>query len=73
MMQAVRFFSSVESIEQIQEPLITPQLAIPRIPHEILFAIGGWSSGAPDGRGPTNAIESYDIRADRWVLVSSNT
>ncbi|XP_044765386.1 kelch-like protein 10 isoform X2 [Coccinella septempunctata] len=35
----------------------------PRIPYEILFAIGGWSAGSP-----TNFIEIYDIRADRWLL-----
>ncbi|XP_014257517.1 kelch-like protein 10 isoform X1 [Cimex lectularius] len=41
---------------------ITP-LTKPRIPYEVLFAIGGWSAGAP-----TNCIETYDIRADRWFL-----
>ncbi|KAG7188297.1 hypothetical protein KM043_007959 [Ampulex compressa] len=40
---------------------------IPRIPYEILFAIGGWSAGSP-----TNFIETYDTRADRWFL-SVNT
>ena len=35
-----------------------------RVPHEILFAIGGWSGGSP-----TNFIETYDTRADRWVKV----
>lgn len=34
------------------------------MPHEILFAIGGWSGGSP-----TNFIETYDTRADRWVKV----
>lgn len=29
----------------------------PRIPHEILFAIGGWSAGSP-----TSFIETYDTR-----------
>lgn len=37
-------------------------LARPRIPHEILFAIGGWSGGSP-----TNVMETYDTRADRWI------
>ncbi|OXB63688.1 hypothetical protein ASZ78_009003 [Callipepla squamata] len=40
-------------------------LARPRLPYCILFAIGGWSGGSP-----TNAIETYDIRADKWVNVS---
>ncbi|XP_066583829.1 kelch-like protein 10 [Prorops nasuta] len=42
-------------------------LSKPRIPYEILFAIGGWSAGSP-----TNFIETYDTRADRWFL-SVNT
>ncbi|XP_034186020.1 kelch-like protein 10 [Osmia lignaria lignaria] len=42
-------------------------LAKPRIPYEILFAIGGWSAGSP-----TNFVETYDTRADRWFL-SVNT
>ncbi|CAH2299992.1 kelch 10 [Pelobates cultripes] len=37
----------------------------PRLPFSILFAIGGWSGGSP-----TNAIEAYDSRADRWVNVT---
>lgn len=36
-------------------------LGRPRIPHELLFAIGGWSGGSP-----TNAMETYDTRADQW-------
>ncbi|XP_076685259.1 kelch-like protein 10 [Andrena cerasifolii] len=35
----------------------------PRVPYEILFAIGGWSAGSP-----TNFVETYDTRADRWFL-----
>ncbi|XP_078039106.1 uncharacterized protein LOC144471169 [Augochlora pura] len=42
-------------------------LARPRIPHEILFTIGGWTAGSP-----TNFMETYDTRADRWFL-SVNT
>lgn len=37
-------------------------IARPRVPHEILFAIGGWSRGSP-----TSEMEAYDTRADRWV------
>ncbi|XP_006004318.1 kelch-like protein 10 [Latimeria chalumnae] len=40
-------------------------LTRPRLPYAILFAIGGWSGGSP-----TNAIEAYDARADRWVNVT---
>ncbi|KAL1498288.1 hypothetical protein ABEB36_009109 [Hypothenemus hampei] len=44
--------------------VVTPEIARPRVPHEILFAMGGWSGGSP-----TNFIETYDTRADRWVKV----
>lgn len=37
----------------------------PRIPHEILFVFGGWSGG------PTNEIEIYDVRADRWNSIEN--
>ncbi|XP_049771594.1 kelch-like protein 10 [Schistocerca cancellata] len=40
-------------------------VARPRIPYGIIFAIGGWSDGAP-----TNFMETYDSRTDRWY--SSN-
>ena len=38
-------------------------IARPRVPFEILFVIGGWSGGSP-----TNMVETYDTRADRWVV-----
>uniref|UniRef100_A0A8C3K1D9 BTB domain-containing protein n=1 Tax=Calidris pygmaea TaxID=425635 RepID=A0A8C3K1D9_9CHAR len=41
------------------------ELTRPRLPCTILFAIGGWSGGSP-----TNAIETYDSRADQWVNVT---
>ncbi|NXX98372.1 KLH10 protein, partial [Centropus bengalensis] len=41
------------------------QLSRPRLPDAILFAIGGWSGGSP-----TNAIETYDSRADKWINVT---
>ncbi|NWI64125.1 KLH10 protein, partial [Todus mexicanus] len=40
-------------------------LSRPRLPHAVLFAIGGWSA-----ESPTNAIETYDARADQWVNVT---
>ncbi|NWS63519.1 KLH10 protein, partial [Chunga burmeisteri] len=43
----------------------TNPLSRPRLPYTILFAIGGWSGGSP-----TNAIETYDVRADTWVNVT---
>ncbi|NWH73949.1 KLH10 protein, partial [Piaya cayana] len=40
-------------------------LSRPRLPHDILFCIGGWSRGRP-----TNVIETYDSRADKWIDVT---
>ncbi|XP_054464570.1 kelch-like protein 10 [Anoplopoma fimbria] len=42
-------------------------LARPRLPPAIMLAVGGWSSGSP-----TNGIEAYDVRADRWVNIPNN-
>lgn len=53
-------------ITQKTGEVATPEIARPRVPHEVLFAIGGWSGGSP-----TNFIETYDTRADRWVKVRS--
>ncbi|KAH7966654.1 hypothetical protein HPB49_018274 [Dermacentor silvarum] len=44
----------------------TPMFARPRIPHEVMFVIGGWMAG-----GPTAYIESYDTKADRWIKVEA--
>ncbi|XP_074659238.1 kelch-like protein 10 [Tubulanus polymorphus] len=41
---------------------LSDPLARPRVPHEFIFVVGGWSGGSP-----TNAIETYDTRADRWI------
>ncbi|UYV78801.1 KLHL10 [Cordylochernes scorpioides] len=60
----LRFLSDLETISEREEEVPTPEMALPRIPYEILFAIGGWSGGSP-----TNYIESYDSRADRWIRV----
>ncbi|XP_072300080.1 kelch-like protein 10 [Eucyclogobius newberryi] len=42
-------------------------LARPRLPCAVLMAIGGWS-----GSTPTNCIEAYDNRANRWVVVANH-
>lgn len=42
----------------------TPALAIPRVPHDVIFAIGGWTEGRPQ-----SCVETYDTRADRWINI----
>ena len=44
----------------------TYNLLRPRLPFEVLLAIGGWSGGSP-----TNAIEAYDPRAEEWLNAST--
>ncbi|KAF7229464.1 kelch-like protein 10 [Nothobranchius furzeri] len=45
---------------------INDPLSRPRLPPAILLATGGWSGG-----DPTNAIEAYDVRAERWSTVEN--
>uniref|UniRef100_A0A8C4E4J5 BTB domain-containing protein n=2 Tax=Dicentrarchus labrax TaxID=13489 RepID=A0A8C4E4J5_DICLA len=55
-------FTNSRSLSGVCNPL-----ARPRLPNAILLAVGGWSGG-----DPTNGIEAYDIRADRWISVTNN-
>lgn len=54
-------------MEDLEGDSLDTYLTRPRIPYDILFAIGGWSAGSP-----TSFVETYDNRADRW-LVSKDT
>jgi kelch-like protein 10 len=60
----IRFFNDLQSSSDLLNIPKTPDFALPRFPHEILFAIGGWSNGAPQ-----SFIEAYDSRSDRWNRV----
>lgn len=62
--ETMRFLCDLETMSLTSPLLQTPQFAVPRIPHEIILTIGGWSEGAPQ-----TFIESYDTRADRWVRI----
>lgn len=49
-------------LSQLDRPLTLHNLMLrPRIPHEILFTVGGWTNGSP-----TNCIETYDHKAHCW-------
>ncbi|XP_046575253.1 LOW QUALITY PROTEIN: kelch-like protein 10 [Haliotis rubra] len=63
--ETLKFLYDLDMDEDKEVDLNNP-LAKPRVPHEILFVIGGWSGGSP-----TNMVETYDTRADRWI-VSNN-
>ena len=60
--EAQIFLASMESRNGGDLDLNDP-LARPRVPYEIIFAVGGWSAGSP-----TSFMETYDARADRWFL-----
>ncbi|KAI8422351.1 hypothetical protein MSG28_006213 [Choristoneura fumiferana] len=62
--ETLKFLYDLEMIAQRDGEVATPEIARPRVPHEVLFAIGGWSGGSP-----TAFIETYDTRADRWIKV----
>lgn len=52
----------IEWIKLINDTSVDISLLVPRLPHEILFAIGGWINASA-----CNSIEIYDNRAGRWI------
>jgi kelch-like protein 10 len=60
----IEFLYDSETVTQKDEDVPIPDFVRPRIPHDILFAVGGWGTCSP-----TNYIETYDTRADRWSVV----
>lgn len=58
----LKFLYDLDLDETNTEPDMSNPIARPRVPHEVLFVIGGWSDGVA-----TSVIETYDIRADRWI------
>ncbi|ESN92201.1 hypothetical protein HELRODRAFT_194346 [Helobdella robusta] len=60
--EALKFLYDLDIVGQ--EIDFNNPMARPRIPHEVMFAVGGWSGGSP-----TNVIEAYDTKADRWITV----
>ncbi|PNF37608.1 Kelch-like protein 10 [Cryptotermes secundus] len=61
----LRFLIELELADYKDIEIPTHEFAHPRIPHEILFAIGGITR-----LNITNSIETYDPRADRWVQIN---
>lgn len=59
-MATLSFMCDLKSING-EEFFETPKMALPRLPHDIIFAIGGWSGGQA-----VASVEVYDTRADRW-------
>ena len=62
MIETLKFLYDLDMDDKKEVDMNNP-IAKPRVPYEILFVIGGWSGGSP-----TNMVETYDTRADRWVV-----
>jgi kelch-like protein 10 len=60
--ETLKFLCDLETLSTASNEIVTPELALPRLPHEVIFAIGGWSEGSAQ-----TCIETYDTRADRWI------
>ncbi|XP_041868448.1 kelch-like protein 10 [Melanotaenia boesemani] len=63
---AIKIASTIDTY-RLPFPGICNALCRPRLPSAILLALGGWSGG-----DPTNGIEAYDVRADRWINITNN-
>lgn len=66
-LETMRFLCDLETLSTTSTEITTPPVALPRLPHEVIFAVGGWSEGAPQ-----TCIETYDTRADRWIRVATH-
>ncbi|XP_052241378.1 kelch-like protein 10 [Dreissena polymorpha] len=63
--ETLKFLYDLEMEEEKVVDINNP-LARPRVPHELLFVVGGWSGGSP-----TNIVETYDTRADTWSIIDT--
>lgn len=59
---AYKFVSDFDVIDWLNERETDMSLLVPRLPSDVLFAIGGWYDGSA-----CMLFETYDIRADRWI------
>ncbi|XP_055712389.1 kelch-like protein 10 [Phlebotomus papatasi] len=51
---------------ELSHEILQYKLALPRLPHEVIFTLGGWSEGSAKME-----IETYDTRADRWIRIKN--
>lgn len=59
---AYKFVSDLDEIDWLNERDTDISLLVPRLPSDVLFAIGGWYDGSA-----CILFETYDVRADRWI------
>lgn len=60
-----RRFLQNRLVTRLFSSFISSQPCLPRLPHTVMLAIGGWSE-----HSHANVLESYDVRANRWVCLS---
>ncbi|XP_021936935.1 kelch-like protein 10 [Zootermopsis nevadensis] len=63
--KTLTFLGYVKRLTKEDKEFVTPRIDYSRIPRDILFAIGGCHGGRH-----SDMIEAYDVRADRWSVVS---
>ncbi|XP_060082281.1 kelch-like protein 10 [Ylistrum balloti] len=59
--EALKFLCSLD-LDDFRVLNLESPLAKPRIPHEVLFMVGGCRNGSM-----TNDVKSYDSRAEKWI------
>ena len=53
----------IHMVETSEPHTLDPEYTMPRAIQDIILSIGGWASGEP-----CNVIESYDYRANKWII-----
>ncbi|XP_031627271.1 kelch-like protein 10 [Contarinia nasturtii] len=59
---AYRFVSDMDQVDWHRIRDNDLSMLVPRLPNDLLFALGGWFNGTA-----CDLFETYDIRADRWL------
>lgn len=67
-MATLKFMFDLDDENWLENDYIAPTLAGPRLPYDVLFAIGGWYDGIP-----ISIIETYDNRAQLWTAAIEST
>lgn len=67
-MATLKFMFDLDDENWYHDDYVAPMLAGPRLPYDVLFAIGGWYNGLP-----ISIIETYDNRAQLWAQAVEST
>jgi kelch-like protein 10 len=64
--ETLALFDDVQMMPNEGREFLTPEFFRPRIPHDIIFVVGGYRAG-----NYMECVETYDVRADQWIQVNS--